>query len=235
VYDSYVTDPQYADYFTYGWTSALALAFLIAAPSIVAYGTSGRWREGGLVGKLGVYEDTKGGGYSSLSPADDRRVVDPPAKAVPRPARKVLLYVQALVASVTLRTLAVPRWMDPSRLPFLSRLSSSSASCHPSNPRLPFSIGSLVTVGGLVALVLCTLLPESQLAENPNRFGFLALASLPPLFLLSAKSGPVMWLTGKGWTGVNFLHRWMGRIVVLLVLLHFYFWTVQVSCLIQDS
>ena len=94
---------------------------------------------------------------------------------------------------------------------------------------MPFSLGNLVLVLLIPAFFLATLLPESQLRANPNRFGFLALAAIPPMFVLSSKNGAVQWLLGKGWTSVNFLHRWLGRAMVLMVLLHFYFWTVQVS------
>ena len=128
-----------------------------------------------------------------------------------------LLAYRALLNSISRTTLPIPSFLAP-----------KTTSCHPTRPRLPFSLGTLSLALLLPVLYLATLLPASQLRANPNRFGFLALASIPPLFVLSAKNGAVAWLTGRGWTSINFLHRWMGRIVVLLVLLHFYFWTVQV-------
>lgn len=76
-------------------------------------------------------------------------------------------------------------------------------------------------------IVLSTLLPASQLSENANRAGFLALASLPWIFLLGGKSTGLASLTSLGYERLNYLHRWLGRAVLGLVLLHFGLWTSQ--------
>lgn len=138
----------------------------------------------------------------------------------------LILSISALLKSISLTTPRLPSFF--SRLPSFT-FDKRTPSCHPSKPRFPFSFGTFLLVSLIPILFVATLLPESQLAANPNRFGFLALASIPPLFILSAKNGIVSYLTGKGWNSINFLHRWLGRIVVLIVLLHFYFWTIQWS------
>lgn len=223
MYDSYVTDPRYQRYFTVAWTATFALAFLLSLPAIARWFASARFRQSPLIAKFGLYEDLTRGGYQPI----DRTFTSTPSPGfrvrTPRPLRAVAAAVQ----SIALCTLPLPRALAR---PF-RRFSPNSASCHPVRPRAPFSLGTLA-VGLLLPLfILLTVFPEARLRNNPNRFGFIALACVPPMFVLSSKSGPVQWLLGKGWTSVNFLHRWMGRIMVLLVLLHFYFWAVQVSAL----
>lgn len=226
VYDSYVTDPLFAvrsllllaevshsplhpqSYFTIGWTCALALVLLTTLPALSRRLLALRpsW------GLFGLYEDLTPGGYQALK--------EPAPVSTPKATYRLptpVLALHALFNSISRTTLPIPSVLAP-----------KPTSCHPTRPRLPFSLGTLSLALLLPILYLATLLPASQLRANPNRFGFLALASIPLLFVLSAKTGAVAWFTGRGWTGVNFLHRWMGRIVVLLVLLHFYFWTIQV-------
>lgn len=76
------------------------------------------------------------------------------------------------------------------------------------------------------ALILATVFPESQLAENPNRLGFIALACLPPLFLLSAKASPLS-LLSLPYNRINILHRWLGRALFVTALAHGSTWIAQ--------
>jgi len=213
VYDSYVTDPRYQRYFTIAWTSTLALLFVFTIPSIVNFSRRGpgfgKWQ-----GYFGVYDDafTKKG-YEQVT--DD---------VPPRPQRPY-------------------RHTSSFRKPFIA-ISAFFHSFTRFTPHLPFTSSkrySSLSSGHILFLLLiplfifATLFPESQLAENPNRFGFLALACIPPLFVLSSKNGAINLLLGKSWIAVNFLHRWLGRSVLLLVVCHFGLWTVQVSLCIQSS
>lgn len=138
--------------------------------------------------------------------------------------RKPFLAATSVIHSVSRISIPIPSFATR----ILPRRWRVPSSCHPSRTYLPFSLGHLAWALLISAFLLATLLPESELRANPNRFGFLALACLPPIFVLSVKNGPVAWIVGRGWTAVNFLHRWLGRMMVLLVLLHFYFWTIQV-------
>ncbi|GAA6028935.1 hypothetical protein JCM8097_001513 [Rhodosporidiobolus ruineniae] len=227
VYDSYVTDPLYQRRFTIAWTATFALVFLFAAPAIVRFVWTDEWSRtyGGWGGLLGVQEEEKRGYRRVGDEGRLREVPAPPMRTsrIPAAMRKPYLGIASLLRSASLFTLPLPS--------FFSHLSFTRQplNCHPRRLYLPFSLGTLFTVLLIPVFLLATLLPESQLRANPNRFGFLALACLPPIFLLSAKNGPVGWLLGRGWTAVNFLHRWIGRAVVLLVLLHFYFWAIQYS------
>lgn len=216
MYDSYVTDPRYQKYFTIAWTCTFALALILTLPGIARYLAS--VKDSTAIAHFGLYEDFNASQYSKLK-------TNAPPSPVERTTRtpRALLAVASLVQSFCLITLPIPRFLS---LPF-HRLSPASASCHPTRPRLPFSLGTLFAAL-LIPLLLCaTLFPEAALRNNPNRFGFVALACVPPMFVLSSKNGAVQWLLGKGWTWVNFLHRWLGRAMVLMVLLHFYFWAVQ--------
>ncbi|KAK4705430.1 hypothetical protein P7C70_g764, partial [Phenoliferia sp. Uapishka_3] len=219
----FITTPAQQKYFTIGWTCTIALAFLFTVPSIIRYATSPRFLSAGLWSHLGLIEDLTPGGYLKLSSDFSSSVPAPkrPRHILPRSLRAL----SAAFTSLSLATLPLPSFLDYTRIPFIQR--RRAPSCHPTKTYAPFSLGTLLLALLVPLLVLSTLLPESQLRANPNRFGFLALASIPPLFVLSSKNGAISILLGKGWTGANFLHRWLGRIVVLLVLLHFYFWTIQ--------
>ncbi|EGU11632.1 putative Ferric reductase transmembrane component [Rhodotorula toruloides ATCC 204091] len=228
IYDSYTTDPLYQRRFTIAWTCTFALAFLLVAPSIVRVVATNEWywSLGGCVGLFGVHEGSQGG-YEQLEGegGSTSRQVN---LRLPRSVRRFTLAISSLVSSASRFTIPLPTLFN--RFPAIPGTGSSyTPSCYPTRPYLPFSLGKLFGVLLIPAFILATLLPESQLRENPNRFGFLAVACLPPLFVLSAKNGPVKSLLGRGWTAVNFLHRWIGRMIVLLVLLHFYFWTIQYS------
>ncbi|KDE09481.1 hypothetical protein MVLG_00382 [Microbotryum lychnidis-dioicae p1A1 Lamole] len=209
VYNSYVTDPEYQRYFTVAWTATLALATLLTLPSVIESLRMGRWRRSwtGLV--LGISERPSSAAYQ---PIDDRAAEQESNQPTPRKPSRSFLHGPVAVLSSLYGT--------------VSRF-SLGAPLAKRFPRFAFPFGKLVLVLLIPLFYLVTLFPESQLRENPNRFGFLALAGLPPLFLLSSKNGAASWLVGKSWTTVNFLHRWLARTIVLLVLLHFYFWTIQ--------
>ncbi|KAJ8293178.1 Ferric/cupric reductase transmembrane component 7 [Rhodotorula toruloides] len=228
IYDSYTTDPVYQRRFTIAWTCTFALAFLVVAPFLARVVATNEWYRslGGWAGLFGVHEGSQGG-YERLEGegGSTRRQSN---LVLPRSVRRFTVAISSLVSSASRFTVPLPALFN--RLPTIPGTGASyTPSCYPTRPYLPFSLGKLFSVLLIPAFILATLLPESQLRENPNRFGFLAVACLPPLFILSAKNGPVKWLLGRGWTAVNFLHRWIGRMIVLLVLLHFYFWTIQYS------
>ena len=88
----------------------------------------------------------------------------------------------------------------------------------------------LYTVG-----VLACLTTRAKLEENPNRAGFLALAQLPPIFILGAfKSAPTA-LAPPGKYAASFLahftyeklspyHRYAGRVFFLCAAIHGGMW-----------
>ena len=201
-----MTDPLFQRYFTVAWASALALSFVGTIPAILRFARKSKlprnWEE--WSGLFGVYNDSndRRKGYQALGTEEkDSSPSQPLPNSLPRNLSKPFLSLSTLFSSFTRRSL----------------------------PYISFSVSHALFLVLIPALLLATLLPQSRLIENPNRFGFLALACLPPLFLLSMKNGPIGFMLGKSWLAVNFLHRWLGRAVLGLVLCHAIIWTAQVS------
>lgn len=89
--------------------------------------------------------------------------------------------------------------------------------------------GVLLVVAELVlVVVLCfyKLDPSDQWQweDLGYRTGFIAAAQLPLVILLAGKNNIVGWLTGVGYERLNWLHRWVARILFLNVTLHMGFW-----------
>jgi hypothetical protein len=62
--------------------------------------------------------------------------------------------------------------------------------------------------------------------SNPNRAGFIAIAQLPPIFLLSTKNSLLSFLLPPffSYSHLNPLHRWAGRSLFLAALIHGSLW-----------
>lgn len=74
-----------------------------------------------------------------------------------------------------------------------------------------------------VTIVLCIVL-NAELVDNPNRAGFLAIAQLPPVFLLATKNSPLAILISSGYEKLNYLHRWCSRGTVFAAAVHGALW-----------
>ena len=83
----------------------------------------------------------------------------------------------------------------------------------------------LLILSYLASLLTC-IITNAPLVSNPNRAGFLALAQLPPVFLLSAKNSPLSLLLPPffPYTHLNALHRWAGRGLFLAAGIHGSLW-----------
>ncbi|MBW0531637.1 hypothetical protein O181_071352, partial [Austropuccinia psidii MF-1] len=93
--------------------------------------------------------------------------------------------------------------------------------------RIPF-IGLNVTKFSFM-LIYMIILVILSLYQNTNsntsilnykRFGFIAISQLPLTFILAMKNGPMSWLSGQGYEKLNFLHRFIGRMVFVFALVH---------------
>jgi hypothetical protein len=52
-------------------------------------------------------------------------------------------------------------------------------------------------------------------------FGIVTVANLPLHFMLAMKRSPLRWAYGLSYEGhANFLHRWLGRIILWLLAIH---------------
>ena len=95
------------------------------------------------------------------------------------------------------------------------------------------TLGSVLLIIAELALVvfLCfyKLNPSDQWQweDVGYRTGFIAAAQLPLVILLAGKNNIVGWLTGVGYEKLNWLHRWVARILFLNVTIHMGFWFID--------
>ncbi|KAF7299025.1 Iron reductase [Mycena indigotica] len=96
-----------------------------------------------------------------------------------------------------------------------------------SAPGIPLNVGQMFVIAGYAAFVMTCIVIRVPLQENPNRAGFIALASLPPVFLFAAKNSPLTNLLlgpGVDYTKLNYIHRWAGRFLFIGALVHGSLW-----------
>ncbi|KAL8697301.1 MAG: hypothetical protein Q9201_007191 [Fulgogasparrea decipioides] len=90
---------------------------------------------------------------------------------------------------------------------------------------------SLVVAELILVLILCfyKLNPQDQWKweDIGYRTGFIAAAQLPLIVLLAGKRNIIGWLTGSSYERLNWLHRWVSRILFLTVTIHMGFWFVD--------
>ncbi|KAF5366283.1 hypothetical protein D9758_005694 [Tetrapyrgos nigripes] len=55
---------------------------------------------------------------------------------------------------------------------------------------------------------------------DPVRFGWIAVAQIPWLFIFAAKNNLLSFILGAGYEKLNFMHRFVGRVIVLSVNVH---------------
>ncbi|KAI8452651.1 hypothetical protein BY996DRAFT_3126367 [Phakopsora pachyrhizi] len=75
----------------------------------------------------------------------------------------------------------------------------------------------------MIALVILSIYKNTDPKKNIvnyRRFGFISIAQLPVLVTLSMKNSPINLLIGQGYEKLNFLHRFIGRMVFLFGLIH---------------
>lgn len=104
-------------------------------------------------------------------------------------------------------------WISPLRLPWSS----------PTVGRALLVVAELVLV-----LILCfyKLDPNDQWQweDIGYRTGYVATAQLPLVVLLAGKRNIIAWFTGTSYERLNWLHRWVARILFLTVTIHMGFW-----------
>ncbi|WVW83773.1 hypothetical protein I302_105794 [Kwoniella bestiolae CBS 10118] len=91
------------------------------------------------------------------------------------------------------------------------------------------SVSQIILVLGYMVAVICCFVIGAELTQNSNRPGFIALAQLPVILLLSLKSPlPLpIFLPSLSYEHYNFLHRWAGRTLFLSVTVHGGMWINQ--------
>ncbi|KAL8721895.1 MAG: hypothetical protein Q9225_001531 [Loekoesia sp. 1 TL-2023] len=90
---------------------------------------------------------------------------------------------------------------------------------------------SMVAAELVLVLVLCfyKLNPQDQWQweDIGYRIGYIASAQLPLIVLLSGKRNIIGWFTGTSYERLNWLHRWVSRVLFLTVTIHMGFWFVD--------
>ncbi|KAL8802958.1 MAG: hypothetical protein Q9200_006402 [Gallowayella weberi] len=149
------------------------------------------------------------------------------------------LYRQRiLAASRNVPSPAKPRAVLPSTVATISAIAREFTSATyplPLSKRLRWTSPTLGRVSTVLAeLVLVLLLCFYRL--NPNdqwqwedigyRTGYIAAAQLPLVVLLAGKRNIIAFFTGTSYEHLNWLHRWVSRILFLNVTIHMAFWFV---------
>ncbi|KAL8868892.1 MAG: hypothetical protein Q9174_004684 [Haloplaca sp. 1 TL-2023] len=87
---------------------------------------------------------------------------------------------------------------------------------------------SMIMAELILVLVLCFYKLDSrdqwQWENIGYRTGFIAAAQLPLVVLLAGKRNIIGWLAGTSYERLNWLHRWVSRVLFLTVTIHLGFW-----------
>ncbi|KZT71970.1 hypothetical protein DAEQUDRAFT_723603 [Daedalea quercina L-15889] len=105
----------------------------------------------------------------------------------------------------------VPTWA--SRFPTGARVLSTKL-------RPGYSLGQVTFMMGYFAAFAYATLFDVNLFTDPTRFGYVAVSQMPVIYVMATKNNILGTLLGVGYEKLNYLHRYVGRLVVLSVNLH---------------
>ncbi|KIK58003.1 hypothetical protein GYMLUDRAFT_75092 [Collybiopsis luxurians FD-317 M1] len=93
-------------------------------------------------------------------------------------------------------------------------------------PGLGLNAGQIFVILAYLIIVLICIITGSQLVNNSNRAGFMAIAQLPVVFLFATKNSIVSLLLGPGhgYEKLNYIHRWSSRCLFLGAVVHGSLW-----------
>lgn len=93
-------------------------------------------------------------------------------------------------------------------------------------PGLELTFAQLVVIAGYLMSVIVCIVMDSELIDNPNRAGFLAIAQFPVVFLFATKNSVLSLLLGpgNGYEKLNYIHRWAGRGMFIAATIHGSLW-----------
>ncbi|KAL1413525.1 hypothetical protein Q8F55_001299 [Vanrija albida] len=205
---SYAVDPEWQNKFTIIWTSVMAFTTLMSVPWVVR-----AWRARRLYAGLAIRETLK-----------RQAVTEPTVPAVQR-TRSTSALARAYRGAYALWQ-SFCLWSVP--LPTLTFWKSQVADCC-RRSYLSLGVAQALLVACYVGTVIACFVASAELWQNSNRAGFIAVASLPLIILLSVKSPfplPVF-LPSLSYEHYNFLHRWAGRTMWLASTVHGSLWLHQ--------
>lgn len=89
---------------------------------------------------------------------------------------------------------------------------------------LHFNLGNvllmLLYATFLVILAIYKNTYEGVTISKYRRFGYIAIAQFPLMFILAMKNSPLSFLTGVGYEKLNFFHRFVGRMIFAFSIVH---------------
>ncbi|KAG8767372.1 hypothetical protein FRC12_006279, partial [Ceratobasidium sp. 428] len=91
---------------------------------------------------------------------------------------------------------------------------------------LGLTVHQLAILAAYILVTAIALFYQSNPTTNVPRAGYVVLSQMPIVFALGTKNSVVSLLTGISYEKLNFLHRWVGRIMFIAVLFHFVGWLV---------
>ncbi|KAJ3889050.1 iron reductase [Lentinula edodes] len=196
VYNSYVIDPQWQTKFSIIWGSCLGASLLFASPRLVRSIRNGQ----AFTGFFGIKEDWEGKGNYEAVTLNDSKAKNTARRGLSSTPTMIRTIegIISVIRSVSLWTL----------------------------PGLGLNAGQIFVVLVYLIIVLICIIMDSQLVNNSNRAGFLALAQLPVVFLFATKNSIVSLLLGPGhgYEKLNYIHRWSGRCLFLGAVVHGSLW-----------
>ncbi|WWC70327.1 uncharacterized protein I206_104277 [Kwoniella pini CBS 10737] len=213
IYDSYTVDPKWQTKFTIIWTSVLAFSFVLSIPYIIH-----SWRTGRLYSGLAIQEELERPSLlETASQSSSSSTLTTKAKHSFMARAK--LATGGIIQSLELWTLPMPN---------LKFWKSQIGDCC-RRAYFTLSVSQIILVMGYIGATIACFVVGAELTQNSNRPGFIALAQLPVIILLSLKSPlPLpIFLPSLSYEHYNFLHRWTGRTLFVTATVHGGMWINQ--------
>ncbi|EIW75935.1 hypothetical protein CONPUDRAFT_85160 [Coniophora puteana RWD-64-598 SS2] len=119
----------------------------------------------------------------------------------------------------------------PRHIPMLSTLVHPVAAILAHRVHEGYSLGQvLIMVAWLAVLAYVSFYKAPSLFYSSERLGFVAVSQVPFVYVLATKNNVLGMLVGVGYEKLNYLHRFLGRTVVLIANIHgigyMYKWTL---------
>lgn len=101
-----------------------------------------------------------------------------------------------------------------------------------------YSVGQTIILACYAVIIGFGILFYSNPVTNPQRAGWIAVSQYPVAVLLASKNSLIGLLVGKGYEKLNYLHRWVGRLMFISIVFHVVSFreliTLNISAVIAD-
>ncbi|EED79879.1 hypothetical iron reductase [Postia placenta Mad-698-R] len=199
--------------------SFLGLCFLIAVPRMLARLTHmSEWTD---VLYLRSYRDGSSGRREFSEDTLRRPRIDKTNSELTvnkRESQAEVIEVQPMGSSR--QTLSLPVQTPPKHVPTLSTIFPGISWLLSMSVRPGYTVGKLVLMLAYFGVMLYAGIYKSNPFTNPTRAGLVATSQVPLVFVVATKNNIVSALTGYGYEKLNWIHRFVGRFIVLAVNVH---------------